>query len=156
MGSEFERDLRVVDGGDVQPEFARQVARADVFARRDDGRGKARADLAGFHHRFAVGLADDRAGKKRVARAGRVLDVDLSINTGRLGFMASLESDCLEKLLLLKSGQFEITERMLLHGILHDETRIYEFDALNDINVSGMYSKICDFSNNRARKGGNP
>ena len=61
MGSEFERDLRVVDGGDVQPEFARQIARADVFARRDDGRGKARADLAGFHHRFAVGLADARA-----------------------------------------------------------------------------------------------
>jgi len=76
-GSKLERDLRVVDGGDIQPEFTWQVARADVFARRDDGRGKARADLAGFHHRFAVGLADDRAGEKCVARAGRVLDVDL-------------------------------------------------------------------------------
>lgn len=70
----------------------------------------------------------------------------IGINTGRLGFMASLESDCLEKLLLLKSGQYEITERMLLHGILHDESEKYEFDALNDINISGMYSKICDFS----------
>ncbi|MDD7185676.1 MAG: NAD(+)/NADH kinase [Ruminococcus sp.] len=95
---------------------------------------------------FAVAIGGDgtmlRCAKKIIGCNAKMI----GINTGRLGFMASLESDCLEKLLLLKSGQFEITERMLLHGILHDETRIYEFDALNDINVSGMYSKICDFS----------
>ena len=34
---------------------------------------------------------------------------------------------------------------MMLHGIVYDENKKYEFDALNDINISGMYSKICDF-----------
>lgn len=58
-------------------EFARQIAWADVFTCCNDGGGKARADLAGFHHGLAVGLADDRPGKERVARAGRILDVDL-------------------------------------------------------------------------------
>ena len=75
--SKLERELRVVGRGNIQPEFARKIARADVFARCDDGGGKARADLAGFHHGLAVGLADDRPGKERVARAGRILDVDL-------------------------------------------------------------------------------
>lgn len=95
---------------------------------------------------FVIAIGGDgtmlRCAKKIIGCSAKMI----GINTGRLGFMASLESDCLEKLLLLKDGQFAITERMLLHGILHDETRTYEFDALNDINVSGMYSKICDFS----------
>ncbi|MDD6345000.1 MAG: NAD(+)/NADH kinase [Oscillospiraceae bacterium] len=94
---------------------------------------------------FVIAIGGDgtmlRCAKKIIGyRAGMI-----GINTGRLGFMASLESDCLEKLLLLKRGQYEITERMLLHGILYDKTEKYEFDALNDINISGMYSKICDF-----------
>ena len=76
-GSKLERELRVVRRGSIQPEFARQIARADVFTCCNDGGGKARADLAGFHHGLAVGLADDRPGKERVARAGRILDVDL-------------------------------------------------------------------------------
>ena len=68
-GSKLERELRVVRRGSIQPEFARQIARADVFTCCNDGGGKARADLAGFHHGLAVGLADDRPGKERVARA---------------------------------------------------------------------------------------
>lgn len=69
----------------------------------------------------------------------------IGINTGRLGFMASLEKDNLEKLLLLKSNEYEITERMLLHGVISEGEKKSEFNALNDINISGLYSKICDF-----------
>ena len=94
---------------------------------------------------FVIAIGGDgtmlRCAKKLIGCNAKMIGV----NTGRLGFMASLEADCLEKLLDLKNGNFEITERMMLHGIVSDENKKYEFDALNDINISGMYSKICDF-----------
>lgn len=94
---------------------------------------------------FVIAIGGDgtmlRCAKKLIGYNAKMI----GINTGRLGFMASLEADCLEKLLVLKSGNFEITERMMLHGIVYDENKKYTFDALNDINISGMYSKICDF-----------
>lgn len=94
---------------------------------------------------FVIAIGGDgtmlRCAKKIIGYSARMI----GINTGRLGFMASLESDSLEKLTLLKSGQYELTERMLLHGVLRSDSGIHEFNALNDINISGMYSKICDF-----------
>ena len=98
-GSKLERELRVVRRGSIQPEFARQIARADVFTCCNDGGGKARADLAGFHHGLAVGLADDRAGKEGVARAGRILDVDLFV-------------------LCLTQGYRTVAVRMLCKGVI--------------------------------------
>lgn len=69
----------------------------------------------------------------------------LGINTGRLGFMASLEDNQLEKLLLLKTGEYEISERILLNCSTEDNGVKREFTALNDICVSQQFSKICDF-----------
>lgn len=95
---------------------------------------------------FVIAIGGDgtmlRCAKKIIGCHAKMI----GINTGRLGFMASLESDRLEKLLLLKSGNYELTERMLLHGVFENNDTSKEFNALNDITVSGMYSKICDFS----------
>lgn len=102
-------------------------------------------DVSAREADFVIAIGGDgtmlRCAKKIIGCSAKMI----GINTGRLGFMASLETDRLEKLLLLKTGEYEITERMLLHGILEDNGNIREFDALNDINISGLYSKICDF-----------
>ena len=94
---------------------------------------------------FAVAVGGDgtmlRCAKKMIGCKAKLIGV----NTGRLGFMASLETDQLEKLLLLKNNEYELTERMLLHGILRSGDEVREFNALNDINISGLYTKICDF-----------
>jgi len=69
----------------------------------------------------------------------------LGINTGRLGFMASLESDELEKLVNLRTEDYSVSERMLLRGVLTGgETA--EFCALNDIAIHSGLSKAGDFA----------
>ncbi len=68
----------------------------------------------------------------------------LGINTGRLGFMSALESDQLECLKRLKTGDYNVTERMMIECEIIGSNEIYT--ALNDITISGMYSRICDFS----------
>lgn len=68
----------------------------------------------------------------------------LGINTGHLGFMAALEYGQLDLLENLSSGNYNIVERMMLEaGIPGGNGRVVT--ALNDITVSGMYAKICDF-----------
>jgi NAD+ kinase len=66
----------------------------------------------------------------------------LGINTGRLGFMTSLEMDELEKLSLLRDKKWEISSRMLLDVTLGGR----EYLALNDVvfqkNIS---SKLPEF-----------
>ncbi|MBQ8297205.1 MAG: NAD(+)/NADH kinase [Ruminococcus sp.] len=66
----------------------------------------------------------------------------LGINTGTLGFMAGLEADQLDKLRLLKTGEYEVSERMTLDVKLPDG-KLYT--ALNDICAKSRKSKICDF-----------
>ncbi|MCD7891333.1 MAG: NAD(+)/NADH kinase [Ruminococcus sp.] len=66
----------------------------------------------------------------------------LGINTGTLGFMAGLESDQLEKLRLLKTGEYNISERMTLDVKMPDGTVC---TALNDICARTRNLKICDF-----------
>lgn len=68
----------------------------------------------------------------------------LGINTGRLGFMSALESDQLDCLKRLKTGDYSVTERMMLECEILGGNGV--FTALNDITISGMYSRICDFS----------
>jgi NAD+ kinase len=70
----------------------------------------------------------------------------LGINTGHLGFMASLETNELDELGRLLRGDYTVSERMLLSGILHGEGKKTSFRALNDIAVSGLYGKVFDFS----------
>lgn len=70
----------------------------------------------------------------------------LGINTGHLGFMASLESDQLDELGRLFRQEYRISERMLLSGELIGDGKKTCFTALNDIAVSGLYGKVFDFS----------
>lgn len=70
----------------------------------------------------------------------------LGINTGRLGFTASLEDNQLEKLAFLKNGQYTVSERMLLNCCIDENGEKKELIALNDICVSEQFSKICDFA----------
>ncbi len=70
----------------------------------------------------------------------------LGINTGHLGFMATLESDQLDDLERLFRGEYFVSQRMLLHGELHGDDKKCCFTALNDIAVSGLYGKVFEFS----------
>lgn len=69
----------------------------------------------------------------------------LGINTGTLGFMAGLEAYQLDKLKLLKTGEYEISERMTLDVVMHYESGDVTYTALNDICAKSRNSKICDF-----------
>jgi NAD+ kinase len=66
----------------------------------------------------------------------------LGINTGTLGFMAGLEANQLEKLWLLESGEYDISERMTLDVKMPDG-RI--FTALNEVCAKSADLKICGF-----------
>ncbi|MCM1577847.1 MAG: NAD(+)/NADH kinase [Ruminococcus sp.] len=70
----------------------------------------------------------------------------LGINTGRLGFMASMESDELYDLSKLMSGDYKIQERMLLECIHRSEEGERVYTALNDIVIGSKYSRLTDFS----------
>lgn len=71
----------------------------------------------------------------------------LGINSGRLGFMATLEHDEIKLLPRLLDGSFTVSERMMLKAVAelsNGETK--EFTALNDIVFSkGDGCKIADF-----------
>lgn len=63
----------------------------------------------------------------------------LGINTGRLGFLAQLESSQLGELRELVQGNYTIQERMLLQGeIYRDGTLHHVCQALNDVVISRM------------------
>ncbi len=68
----------------------------------------------------------------------------LGINTGRLGFMSALESDQLENLERLRTGKYIVTDRMMLECEVLGKNQV--FTALNDVTISGMYTRICDFT----------
>lgn len=69
----------------------------------------------------------------------------LGINTGRLGFMASVEKDNLCQLERLFTGEYKISERMLITGEVDKKGNTISVHALNDIVVSSRYSKIIEF-----------
>ncbi|MBQ7046530.1 MAG: NAD(+)/NADH kinase [Oscillospiraceae bacterium] len=93
---------------------------------------------------FAVAIGGDGTILKC---ASHIINCDtklLGINTGRLGFMSALESDSLEHLSRLKTGDYTVTERMMLECEILGKEHVYT--ALNDVTASGMYTRICDFS----------
>ena len=70
----------------------------------------------------------------------------LGINTGRLGFMASMETDELYYLNKLVTGDYTVDERMMLDAeIIDGDGRSEHHTALNDVIVSCPYSAIADF-----------
>lgn len=70
----------------------------------------------------------------------------IGINSGRLGFMSTLEYDQLEQIKNLKTGNYTISQRMMLHAeIDNGEGERVSFESLNDISVLSEYAGICDF-----------
>ena len=69
----------------------------------------------------------------------------LGINTGTLGFMAGLEADQLDKLRLLTTGEYEVSERMTIDVVIHNDSGDTVLTALNEVAARSGSFRICDF-----------
>lgn len=70
----------------------------------------------------------------------------LGVNTGRLGFMATLEQDSLSKLGSLINGNYKISARMMLDVEINSEKGKSSFNALNDVVLfKGTTSKLPEY-----------
>lgn len=69
----------------------------------------------------------------------------LGINTGTLGFMAGLEADQLDRLKQLKTGEFEISERMTIDVVIHEKEKNIVLTALNEVSARSGSFRISDF-----------
>ncbi len=69
----------------------------------------------------------------------------LGINTGTLGFLAGLEADQLDNLVRLRTGDYEISERMTLDVTFSGEDGDISYTALNEIAARSGSFRICDF-----------
>ncbi len=81
---------------------------------------------------------------KHAARYGKPL---LGVNCGRMGFMAGLEMDEIDRLSGLMQGKYEIERRMMLSVTVCKRGIRQQYDALNDAVVSkGDLSRMVDLS----------
>ena len=79
----------------------------------------------------------------------------LGVNCGTLGFMASLEPENIHRLRLLCSGDYSVTERMMLRvTVLSEDGSITEADALNDIVL--FKNDDCHIADFEVSKSGSP
>lgn len=70
----------------------------------------------------------------------------LGVNTGHLGFMASMEIDELDNISRLKTHDYKIESRMMLDVVLmHENTVISNYTALNDVVVACPCSNLCSY-----------
>lgn len=69
----------------------------------------------------------------------------LGINSGRLGFMASVEADEINLLNKLKDLDYHIEKRMMLSVCHISNNKQTYYEALNDLVIARSYSKISDF-----------
>ncbi|MDD7517163.1 NAD(+)/NADH kinase [Ruminococcus flavefaciens] len=69
----------------------------------------------------------------------------LGINTGTLGFMAGLEADQLDKLSLLTTGEYELSQRMTLDVVYHGQYGNLTATVLNEVSARSGSFRICDF-----------
>lgn len=69
----------------------------------------------------------------------------LGINTGRLGFMASMEPDELYNLSRLMSGDYVVENRMMLDCEYIGSGRRDTFTALNDVVISSQFGRLSDY-----------
>ena len=80
---------------------------------------------------------------KTAAVCGKAL---LGVNTGRLGFMATLEKDNLSKLSSLAGGNYKISTRMMLNVEVNSKKDNKKFNALNDVVLfKGTTSKLPEY-----------
>lgn len=112
------------------------------------------ADTLFDHADFAVAIGGDgtilRCAGKILANALRTQSEPtplVGINTGTLGFLAAFEANELSMLERLCTGDYAITNRMMLKTVIRSDTASAEpFHALNDIYASRANGKICDFA----------
>ena len=83
-----------------------------------------------------------RCARQMIGSSARLL----GINTGHLGFMASLETNQLDELDKLFTGEYYRSDRILMQAVLQGDGKKIHFTALNDIVVSGLYGKVFDFT----------
>ena len=70
----------------------------------------------------------------------------LGVNTGHLGFMASMEIDELDNISRIKTHDYTIETRMMLDVVqMRENSVISSFTALNDVVVARPYSNICSY-----------
>lgn len=70
----------------------------------------------------------------------------LGINVGRIGFMATLETDEFDKLEKLVNGEYTVEKRIMIDGVIvRDEKHFAGYTALNDIYISAQFSSLVDF-----------
>ena len=70
----------------------------------------------------------------------------LGINTGRLGFMSSIESTELDFLPEIIKGNYRVDSRMLLKiGLVRADGNSEAFTALNEVFIGSSFSKLVDF-----------
>lgn len=87
---------------------------------------------------------------RHAAAAGKPI---LGINVGRLGFVAELETNELDRLKDLVEGHYSIENRMLLEIRLENNGRRETYCALNDAVIArGALSRILDFTVHFNRK----
>ena len=71
----------------------------------------------------------------------------LGINVGRLGFVAGLETDELDKLEKLMDGSYTVEKRMMLEVQLENNGKLETYFALNDAVIArGALSRILDLT----------
>lgn len=79
---------------------------------------------------------------KKAALEGKPV---LGVNAGRVGFMAGLEGDELDRLALLKTGVYSLEARMLLKAAIPSQNK--EFYCLNDAVISkGSLARMIDIT----------
>ncbi|MBR4361537.1 MAG: NAD(+)/NADH kinase [Ruminococcus sp.] len=69
----------------------------------------------------------------------------LGINTGTLGFMAGLEADQLDKLALLTTGDYTVSERMTIDVVMKGGDGEVTYTALNEVSGRSAGFRISDF-----------
>ena len=82
---------------------------------------------------------------KRAALDGKPV---LGINAGRVGYLANIEQNEYNLLSKLKTGEYTIEERMMLHITVKENGNVIgQYDALNDaVITSGYISRIIDIT----------
>ncbi len=97
---------------------------------------------------FAIAIGGDgtilRCAKMLIGSETKLL----GINTGHLGFMASMEPSQLHEIARLRTGDYRVSRRMMLCGDLTDEKGyvFQHFTALNDIVMARQFARVIDFS----------
>ena len=96
---------------------------------------------------FAIAIGGDGTILKCARKLMRSDVKLLGINTGRLGFMAAPESDELDQLPRLLTGEYRVSQRMMLRAALWREGKeIGVYTALNDVYASRYGGRMSDFS----------